>query len=346
MEIKRNIHLNRIISTIAMLLCICWMPVSAQIRIVDEQDGKPVAGAYIFSSDNHLLCISDSKGNIEPQSGIITISNVAYESKTIDASTIKGDVLLKQKVYALPEVTANKTDYIKLTGVFRDICRNNGKTILYREGIMDFYINLENGKTKRRVRACRQYERSGLRKLINFNISILSEARSFDMSRIKYVKRDTINSIKGDTTFYSSHFKGTQSDKALMYIDTHQKNLYRHIIDNTQYRKITNPLLKIKTDVCDWTFSDKKEAWSSLVSFRKIWNYDNTPLPGKSAIETEEMNDFVVTGVKALTKEQAQTEMKDRTETDNFTLPDCLPAIPYDVAKETEGLLIKRFWEM
>lgn len=149
MEIKRNIHLKRIISTIAMLLCICWMPVCAQIRIVDEQDGKPVAGAYIFSSDNHLLCISDSKGNIEPQSGMITISNVAYESKTIDASTSKGDVLLKQKVYALPEVTANKTDYIKLTGVFRDICRNNGKTILYREGIMDFYINLENGKTKR-----------------------------------------------------------------------------------------------------------------------------------------------------------------------------------------------------
>lgn len=85
MEIKHNIHLNRIISTIAMLLCICWMPVCAQIRIVDEQDGKPVAGAYIFSSDNHLLCISDSKGNIEPQSGMITISNVAYESKTIDA---------------------------------------------------------------------------------------------------------------------------------------------------------------------------------------------------------------------------------------------------------------------
>ena len=78
------------------------------------------------------------------------------------------------------------------------------------------------------------------------------------MSRIKYVKRDTINSIKGDTTFYSSHFKGTQSDKAIMYIDTHQKNLYRHIIDNTQYRKITNPLIKIKTDVCDWTFSDKR----------------------------------------------------------------------------------------
>ncbi|MGM9726829.1 MAG: hypothetical protein ACI3YJ_04380 [Prevotella sp.] len=144
-------RIDRIITALITILLLCFSGTRAcaQIRIVDEQDGKPVAGAYIFSSDNHLLCISDSKGNIEPQSGMITISNVAYESKTIDASTIKGDVLLKQKVYALPEVTASKTDYIKLTGVFRDICRNNSKTILYREGIMDFYINLENGKTKR-----------------------------------------------------------------------------------------------------------------------------------------------------------------------------------------------------
>ena len=65
MEIKRNIHLNRIISTITMLLCICWMPVCAQIRIVDEQDGKPVAGAYIFSSDNHLLCIRSEEHTSE-----------------------------------------------------------------------------------------------------------------------------------------------------------------------------------------------------------------------------------------------------------------------------------------
>lgn len=58
------------------------------------------------------------------------------------------------------------------------------------------------------------------------------------------------------------------------------------------------------------------------------------------------MNDFVVTDVQTLTKEQAQTEMKDKKETADFTLPDCLPAIPYDVAKETEGLLKKSFWEM
>ena len=331
---------------IIMLLCLNDTTAWAQIRIVDEEDGKPIAGAYVFSNSNHLLCISDAKGNIEPQEGMITISNVAYEPKTIDASKTKGDVLLKQKIYTLPEVTASKTDYIKISGAFRDICRNNGKTILYREGIMDFYINMTTDKIKRRVRACRQYERPGLRKIVNFNISILSMAHSTDLSRIHYIKRDSISSVKGDTTFYRSSYRGTSSDKAIMYIDTHHKDLYRHIIDNSQYRKSTNPLLKTKTDLCDWTYSNPKETWSSLVSFRKIWNYDYKPLPGKDAIETEEMNDFVVTDVKCLTKEQAQTEMKDKKETADFVLPNCLPAIPYDVDKETEGLLKKNFWEM
>lgn len=32
----------------------------AQFRIVDEQDGKPVSGAYVFSSKGTLLCISDA----------------------------------------------------------------------------------------------------------------------------------------------------------------------------------------------------------------------------------------------------------------------------------------------
>lgn len=57
MEIKRNIHLNRIISTIAMLLCICWMPVCAQIRIVDEQDGSPLL-ALTSSAATTTCCAS------------------------------------------------------------------------------------------------------------------------------------------------------------------------------------------------------------------------------------------------------------------------------------------------
>lgn len=329
-----------------LLLFICSVTTNAQIRIVDEQDGKPIAGAYIFSSDNHLLCISDANGNTKPLSGTVTISTLSHEAKTIDASRTKGDVLLKQKSYSLPEVVVDRADYVKLSGAFRDICRNDGKTILYREGLMDFYIDMKSGKIKRRVRACRQYEAQGLRKIVNFKIAILGQAQSTDLSRIKYIKRDSISSVNGDTTFYKSSYKGRTSDDAIMYIDTHRKGLYRHIIDNAKYRRNINPMLKVHANLCDWTFSSKAETWSSLVSFRSIYNYDEQPLPGKNFIAAEEMRDFVVTDAHTLSKEQADKELKDKTETADFTLPDCLPAIPYDVAKETQGLKKTKFWEM
>ena len=329
-----------------LLLLIGSVAANAQFKIVDEQDGKPIAGAYVFNSVGNLLCISDAEGNIKKLDGTITISNLSYEPKTVDAAKTQGVVYMRQKAYTLPEVTVGNADYVKLSGAFRDICRNDGKTILYREGLMDFYIDMKSGKIKRRVRACRQYEAQGLRKIINFNIAILGQAQSTDLSRIKYIKRDTVSSVSGDTTFYKSSYKGRTSDDAIMYIDTHREGLYRHIINNAKYRTKINPMLKVHTMICDWTFSNKAETWSSLVSFRSIYNYDYQPLPGKKFIASEEMRDFVVTGVQTLTKEQADKELKDKTETADFALPDCLPAIPYDVAKETQGLKKTKFWEM
>ena len=336
-----------IISLIAcLLMLICSIPAKAQFKIADEQDGKPVAGAYVFSSAGSLLCISDADGNIKKLDGKVTISNLSYEPKTVDATKTTGIVYMRQKAYTLPEVTVGKADYVKLSGAFRDICRNNGKTILYREGLMDFYINNASGKIKRRVRACRQYEARGIRKIVNFNIAILGQAQSTDLSRIKYIKRDSISDVKGDTTFYKSSHNGRTSDDAIMYIDTHREGIYRHIINNAKYRTKINPMLKVHTNICDWTFSSKAETWSTLLSFRSIYNYDYQPLPGKKFIESEEMRDFVVTDVHTLDKEQADKELKDKSETADFTLPDCLPAIPYDVAKETQGLEQKKFWEM
>lgn len=344
MQIKDNRLFSALLATL--LLFACPILGRAQLKIVDEKDGKPIAGAYVFSNDNHLLCMSDANGDTQPLEGVVTISVLSYESKTIDASKTKGTVSLRQKAYALPEVVVRGADYVKLVGAFRDICRNDGKTILYREGIMNFYIDMETHKIQRRVRACRQYERPKLRSIVNFNIAILGEAQSTDLSRIKYIKRDSLSGTRGDTTFYKSTYKGKTADDAIMYIDTHRDGVYRHIIDNSKYRKSTNPMLKVHTNLCDWTYSSKEETWSSLVSFRSVYNYDYSPLPGKKPIAAEEMRDFVVTDVVSLSGEQAKTELKDKTETADFTLPDCLPPLPYDVAKETKDLLKKKFWEM
>ena len=219
----------------------------AQFRIVDEQDGKPVSGAYVFSSKGTLLCISDADGNVKQQEGMVTISNLAYEPLTVDAAKEKGTVCMKpnlfvkpneqrrnlfrlchgekmcmkMKAYTLPEVAVGKAEYVKLSGAFRDICRNNGKTILYREGLTDFYINIKTGKAKRRVRACRQYELPTLRRLINFNIAILGEARSFDISRIRFIKCDSVSGTSGDSTFYKSHYRGTSADACTITTTAH-----------------------------------------------------------------------------------------------------------------------------
>lgn len=195
----------------------------AQFRIVDEQDGKPVSGAYVFSSKGTLLCISDADGNVKLQEGMVTISNLAYEPLTIDATKEKGTVCMKPKAYTLPEVAVGKAEYVKLSGAFRDICRNNGKTILYREGLADFYINIKTGKAKRRVRACRQYELPTLRRLFNFNIAILGEARSFDISRIRFIECDSVSGTSGDSTFYKSHYRGASADSAIIYLNSHRE---------------------------------------------------------------------------------------------------------------------------
>ena len=194
MFMKKNSHISPRSILFLLFLLVCSTAARAQFKIVDGQDGKPVAGAYVFSSTGSLLCISDADGNIRKLDGTVTISDLAYEPTSVDASKTTGVVYLREKAYTLPEVTVGKADYVKLSGAFRDICRNDGKTILYREGLMDFYINTATGKIKRRVRACRQYEARGLRKIVNFKIAILGMAQSTDLARIKYIKRDTISS--------------------------------------------------------------------------------------------------------------------------------------------------------
>lgn len=226
----------------------------AQFRIVDEQDGKPVSGAYVFSSKGTLLCISDADGNVKLQEGMVTISNLAYEPLTVDAAKEKGTVCMKPKAYTLPEVAVGKAEYVKLSGAFRDICRNNGKTILYREGLADFYINIKTGKAKRRVRACRQYELPTLRRLVNFNIAILGEARSFDISRIRFIQCDSVSGTSGDSTFYKSHYRGASADSAIIYLNSHREgglplHHRRHEIQPTVQSAVEREDAAVRLDV-------------------------------------------------------------------------------------------------
>lgn len=88
----KNSHISPHRILFILVLLVCSTAAKAQFKIVDEQDGKPVAGAYVFSSTGSLLCISDADGNIKKLDGTVTISNLSYEPKSIDASKTTGVV--------------------------------------------------------------------------------------------------------------------------------------------------------------------------------------------------------------------------------------------------------------
>lgn len=335
---------------LSFILCVMSLLLaSAQFRLVDAENGLPIAGAYVFSSTNKLLCMSDANGIVKKFDGQVTISNLAYEPKTVDGC-VTGDIKLTPKSIELPEVIVQKSEYKKVTGAFRDIFRNNGKTVLYREGIMEYYIDIKTGKMKRVVRACRQYEHPKLRKPFS-NVILLDGGRSTDLSRIRLIETDSTNVVtKGDTTIYGSHYKDRAVDNAIMTIDTHRKNLERCIIDKTKFMKKTESFTfgvgyRIKDDINDWTFSIDEEGNRKMLSLRRFCSCDWIENSKKDTIYCEELRDFVVTDVSFMTKKQAKEEMNDKTEISDFPHPDSLPDIPYDVERETQGLEKKSFWE-
>ncbi len=331
-------------SIITLLLVIVCAQASAQFRVIDKADGQPIAGAYIFDTDNQLLCMSDVDGNVKALSGMVTISTLSYEPLTIDASTVHGDVALEQKAFSLPEVVVKKADYVKLRGVFRDIYTNDGKTILYREGISDYYINMKNGKIKRRVWACREYEHKKIRNLFNFETFMLS-GRSTNLSKIHYIKADSVSNTKGDTLYLATKVGKHASNDAAMLIVNKKKGIYRRVIDNTKFKDVNTKSLNITVNINDWSFSQPEGNMSSLVSLRTILNYTWKWDKKSTPIKCKELRDFVTTEVTTMDKATAEKEMKDKSETADFDLPNCLPSINYNVSQQTKGLEKRKFWD-
>ena len=317
---------------------------SAQFRIVDKADGQPIAGAYIFDQDNKLLCMSDADGNVKALSGMVTISILSYESKTVDASTTHGDVTLEQNALSLPEVVVKRSDYIKLSGAFRDICTNDGKAILYREGLVDFYINIKTGKISRRVWACREYEHPKVRKFFSFKVFML-HGKSTNLAKLNYIQANSVNSTNGDTTYVNSKWKNHNADSSLIIINNPKKSLYRHLIDGTKFKNRNNKCLTVNVDLSDWTYSNENATLSSLVSFRGLLDYTWRWEKKEAPIACKEIRDLFITGMTTQDKATAEKEMKDKSETDKFTLPANMPSVPYNVNKQIQGLVKRTFWE-
>ena len=328
----------------------------AQFCIVDAEDGKPLAGVYLYDENTNCIAVSDKNGKVGKLSGKVTASLMGYEAVTVDASTFTGKIELKSKWTDLPELVVKKKDYAKMTGVFRDIFRNNGSTVIYREGIVDFYFSKKKQKFIRRVRACRQWEMNDIRKpstkeLAAKNISLWG-SRSTDLSKLKFLDTPKQTDGNGDTTIYQATYKGKELNGAIMKIKMPKLGLMRHVIDNSKLYKDTLKYGKrtyiTKQNISDWTMRDESSDTTSISSIIAIhtnfvgdFQFDKESEP----IGINAINDFVVTGIEYLTNEEAKKDLKNKEIKHDFKMPDVLPEINFNREKETKNLLEADFWE-
>lgn len=331
----------RIISLLVILTSV--LPTWAQFRVVDANTNEPVQGAFVINRDGNVIELTNADGMVSRCDGIVSIRMLSYETATVDASTQKEDVRLVAKPMDLGEVIVTPLEYIKTSGVFRDVCRNDGKLIVYREGIVDFYYNIKSGKYTRRVRACRQYADRRLDRLFDYSI-YPGPYYSFDMRKLKRAEASDVTEQRGDTTIVG--IKNGARD-GIIDICNSGKGIYRSIIDGIKSHAVASTLTrKYKSCYFDWTYRDANHSLAGLVSFTGFVQMDYLiAVKGFKAVGVTRYNEFVVTDIQTLSREDAKREMKNKEQLSEFTLPDVLPSLNFDLETEVQGFKITKFDE-
>lgn len=319
----------------------------AQFTVVDEDTREPLPGVYVFSSNGTLLTMSDENGVVKPQQGIVTLSMMTYESKTVDGSTQSGEVTLKTIPHELGEVVVGKTEFIKVSAVFRGILKNYDNVVIFREGIVDYYYDCESKKHTRRVRACRQYEHPELRSFTNDSIGVLW-FKLLDFDNIGQLSATGDSIAHGDTLVVGASYGKVAANDGVMIIK--KNGLYRSVIDNLKFSKRTSASalgfhLDYKKFIGDWTRNSESRILDSFVAYRGYTELDVQWSKKRPVIPMQDQQDVIVTGVTYLSKKDAKAEMKNKDIVKDFTLPAVLPAVPELVADQVKRLVLKKFRE-
>lgn len=317
--------------------------VNAQFRVVDSVTLEPLIGVYVLDEHGRMLEMTEADGLVNTNSGKVTITMMAYEPVAVDASNQHDDVKMQPKAFDLSEIVVPPNDYIKYSAIFRDVYRNNNKLVLYREGIVDFYQDHKSKKFTRRVRACRQWVDKRLDSFFNFSV-FSGPYHSINLGKIHQVERDGVSSVFGDSTF----FKALNGDaRAILNINDSIHGTYRTVIDNLKSEiQPSHPLVKWNASICDWTY---KNANRSLVDAAYCSTYHDfsyrSPINPRKPIDVTMARELYITGVVAMKKDEAKAEMKDKSQTRDFELPDYLPQNTFNLKEEIQDMKQTKFDE-
>lgn len=339
-------RLNGIMLLAVMLLM--TLMARAQFTVVDADTKETLPGVYVFSETGKLLAMSDENGQVKEQTGKVMLSMISYETRTIDATGLTGEVELKGKPFTLNEVVVGRTEYLKISAVFRDVIKNFDNLVVYREGLVDYYYNAKSKKYTRVVRACRQYEHPDLRKMTNDSLAIMLMPL-LDFNKLKHVEQVS-SDVRGDTTVVETKY-GKKVVKDGM-IKTERDGLTREIVDQMKYLDRTSTSFlgmhyKLTKHITDWVYNENMDhlALENLISFRDYREEEYQWSKKAVVVPISTTSDVVVYSVTNLKTQDAKQEMKDKKTTTDFTLPDCLPGMPEAIREQAQKLVLKKFRE-
>lgn len=337
------------IRNILLTVLVMLLPVlaKAQFKVVDAESKETLPGVFVFSESGKLLAMSDENGVVPALNEKVTLSMMTYESKTIDANGFTGEVALSTKPFELGEVVVGRTEFLKISATFRDFEMNFDNVVMYREGIVDYYIDMKTKKSTRRIRGCRQYEVPDLHTALNDSI-FFTAVRLLDFNKLEALKTGG-QTVKGDTVLIEASTKKKTVKDGVMTIE--KDGLYRVIIDNLKFTNRTSVNVlgireKITKNIVDWIYSDKERDISDLVAMRMYYEMECKWSSKKVTVPVQVQQDFVVNSVTCLKKAEAKEEMKEKEISKEFTLPDCLPAIPQSIVEQGKKLILKKYKEI
>ena len=131
--------------------------VYSQVKILDTLSSAPIVGVNIYSDQGLLLGTSAINGKIDSLKEILAtqvyIQHIAYENKELDFQRLKKSdtIYLRPRTIQLEEISVqnrNQYDYVVLKGYFRTHDLFNNKSRYFYDGIIEYYIPLNNKKKK------------------------------------------------------------------------------------------------------------------------------------------------------------------------------------------------------
>lgn len=148
----------------------------AQVVFVDSESKLPIPSVSVYNITGNLIGFSNKDGMMElipetkrgeifPLEG--SVEHISYESKSLKISkhTSEQIVLLLPRVNQLKDVVISFSpacEFLRIKGYYRSLETFNLKHKYYSDGIVEFYVPLNNGKVKYRLIDYRIYRDSAV----------------------------------------------------------------------------------------------------------------------------------------------------------------------------------------